>query len=194
MRDKKSVIFLIVAIIVIIILCILGVNIYIKQKKIERSEALVKKLFDYISSEKIVEANMLFKENHNNNELDGKENLDELKQAGYVDYLSHTNYSLEFYKTMLLKEIKVVNITKDGAVEVELTVERPNYLKLMFTCDEENVDNENYDFESTFISKLKRGNVELEMKKEKIALKLEKEDEYLIYDDAMKELIYGVYE
>lgn len=194
MSNKGSVIFIIVASIIIVVLCIIGVNMFINQKKVERIETLINKLFDYISDEKIIEANMLFKENYNNKELDGKENLEDLKVLGYVDYLSHTDYSLAFYKTMKLIDINVVEITKENTAVVEITVERPNYLKLMFKCDEENIDNENYDFESTFISKLSNNEADVETKTSKISLQLEKESEYLIYDDEMKELIYGVYE
>lgn len=189
---KKIIMYIIVLISMIFI--ILGVGIICKNK-VEENKTIeqISNKFDLILSGNSLEANFEFVDNYNNKNI-SKSYLnmtnEELLENGYIEYIQSTDYMIKFYSKILIQEVSIKEETDDKIICI-VSVKRPNSLEIMNECDTENINNENYDFNSTFINKLESGDYKNYEETVEIIVKKVNDELKFKYDESFKILLYG---
>lgn len=194
--NKKTLIGLLVCIVIVVlaiftVILIINTNDLAKQKK-----AYCKKVYDemeLIIAGKALEANMSFIDNYENKEINKTYmNLsrEELLDKGYMEYIQQTDYMIEFYTKIVVSNVEYVTDDKE-TIKFNVTAKRPNLLKIMNECDTENVDNDNYDFNKTFIEKMQNNKFEYEEGTYEIIGHIEDNDIKFEYTENFKNLLYS---
>lgn len=139
-------------------------------------------------------ASMMFIDNYNNSELAQLSKAPEKSERidrGYLEYISDTDYMIEYYKNFDVKILKVKNIEYNKAV-LTIKATRPNYLKVLNECIIEQENTQDYKFNSEFISKINSKKMEkivgtYDINFERVSENIWK----LVYNEQMKEMLYG---
>lgn len=183
-----------IIIIISIILVAFGVTVnYIEKSNKDKQISIIEEKLQVVVSGNYLEANFEFIDNYNNKRI-SKNYLnmsnDELLNNGYVEYIQSADYMVEFYNKIIIQEVSIKEEADDEVICI-INVKRPNLLEIMNECDNENIDNENYNFNETFIEKLKSNNFKYYEENYEITLKKLEEQIKFKYDDNFKAMLYG---
>lgn len=189
---KNKIVLIIIIFSILLVIFGISINYADKSNNIELINIIEEKLKIIVSGNSL-EANFEFIDNFNNKRI-SKNYLNmsnqELTENGYVEYIQSSEYMVEFYSKIKIKEISIKRET-DNEIVCVINVNRPNLLEIMDECDKENIDNENYNFNETFINKLRTNNFKCyEETYEIILKKLDKQIKFK-YDDNFKAMLYG---
>jgi len=194
--NKKKIIGLLV-ITIIVLFSVFSIVLVISQiNEKNNKEEICKKVYDklqIIINGDTLEANMNFIDNYENKEINKMYtniSKDELKQNGYMEYIQDTDYMLAFYKKIVINNIEFIRETED-IVQISVNVKRPNLLKIMNECDSENADNENYDFNKTFIDKINQNDFDYEEGSYNITVHKIDTDIKFEYNDNFVDMLYS---
>lgn len=190
--NKKILIGILICLLIVIIGMFILLLVVNGNNKEKLSNIIFEKLQIIVKGDTL-QANMNFIDNYENNSINKTYvNLskEELVDNGYMEYIQSTDYMLKFYSTLKFSNIKLIE-ENDDIIKFNVHVKRPNLMNIMNECDEENVDNPNYNFNETFINKIDSEKFKYEENSYEIIAHKVKNDIKFEYDDNFKNMLYS---
>lgn len=157
----------------------------------KKRDDIMEKL-NFVLSSDPVQANFEFIDNYNNKRIvNNYINLsyEELINNGYVEYIQSSDYMVSFYSKIQIIGVDIKEET-DSSIVCLVKVNRPNLFEIMNECDNENIDNTDYDFDSVFIDKMEKDTFNRYEETIEITIKKVGEELKFKYDDNFKTMLY----
>lgn len=189
-NKRIAIILAILGAICIIIPTIYGVYNYAKETYIKKE---LKTFMVLLQEEKIFKANMMFKNNAENNQLLGKDENTEAEELSYLGYNEYIN-SFGYIKSSLAKTKLIKSTVKskdEKRVTLTVTIRRPDYFAYFKEQIKLSIKDPEYNMNDEFVKILNKDDVQITQQDYEISMEKVNNKWYIIYDDELTMALFG---
>ncbi len=151
---------------------------------------VVEHFFEEITKGNIYEANLYFKNNARNNTIKKHYSEKQLFQNGYVDYIKDKEYIKEHFKNIeyLIEKIEYIS---ESSAKVIIIIKKSDYYELFKQNIVEQQKDEKYNFDEELFKKINENKNNVYQETCEINMEKNKNQWYIIYDEAFKNAMFG---